>query len=288
MTQILITSANGTVGTATIRALRAAGVAVRAGLRSPEKGQALAELGAEVVRWDYTAPETMRSALADIDRLFLVTPWVPEMTDLVAAAVQAANQAGVKFVLRSSGAGANPDAPVALPRQHGIGERLVRESGIPAAVIRPTFFMDNLINYAGATIRVEGAFYGAANDGKVAYISSRDIGRVAAAILQEPAEHQGKLYELTGPQALTEAEAAERLAAALGKPVKYVNLTPDQLAGGLRSHGVPDFMVEGLVFLESVKAQGWAAQVSPAVAQITGRPAESLSDFLRREAQRLA
>jgi uncharacterized protein YbjT (DUF2867 family) len=287
MAKILITGANGTIGTATVRALRAAGAEVRAGLRSPEKGGLLRELGADIVPFDLSAPATLRSALDGVERMLLITPFVEHATELVTAAVEAAKEAGVSFLLRLSGLGADAESPALLARQHGVGERIVRDSGIAAAVIRPSFFMDNLINFSGASIKAEGAIYGAAGDGKVAFLSSRDIGRVAATILGNPEERAGKTYVLTGPSALDHDQAARALGAAIGKEVRYVNLAPEQLAAGMRQRGLPEFAVEGLVFLERVKAQGWASGVTSSVADITGRTPETLAEFLSREAHRL-
>lgn len=282
MTRIFVAGANGNVGMSTTRALREAGASVSVGVRNPEKGAPLKQLGADVVLFDYSKPQTLRTALAGVDALLLITPLVAEPNVLVRAAVEAAQEAHVKFILRLSGSGADANSPYALARDHGVGEQIVRASGVGSAIIRPSFFMDNLINFAAATIRSEGTFYGAAGEGKVAYISSRDIGLAAAAILRSPGTHVGKDYNLTGPAAVTEAEAAQVIGKVIGKDVKYVSLAPEQYAGALRGHGLPDFMVDALVFLESVKAQGWAAAVSSTVEEITGKPRETLGEFIAR------
>lgn len=148
--------------------------------------------------------------------------------------------------------------------------------------------MDNFINFAGATIKSQQAAYGAAGAGKVAFVSSRDVGQVAAEILSSPAKHAGKRYELTGPAAIDHHEAARTIGSALGKEVRYVDLTAEQLEASMRQQGVPDFAVQGLMFLEHVKAQGWAATVTPAVQDITGRAVEAFEAFVLREAKRLA
>lgn len=288
MAKILVTGANGTIGNATVRALREGGKEVRAGVRNIEKGAQLRELGAEVVPFDFGDPEGMRRALEGVEGMLLVTPFVEDSVPLVKAALAAAKDAGVTFILRLSGLGADPDSPAPLARQHGIGERLIHESGIASSTIRSNFFMDNFINFAGATIKSQQAIYGAAGAGKVAFVSSRDLGRVAAAILSSPAKHAGKRYELTGPAAIDYHEAARTISGALGKEVRYVDLTAEQLEASMRQQGVPDFAVQGLMFLEHVKAQGWAATVTPAVEDITGGAAEPFEAFVRREAKRLA
>ncbi|HMA96807.1 MAG TPA: SDR family oxidoreductase [Polyangiaceae bacterium] len=288
MANILVTGANGTIGNATVRALCEAGKKPRAGVRNIEKGAPLRALGAEVVSFDFSDPQGMRRALDGVEGMLLVTPFVEDSVPLVKAALAAAKDAGVAFILRLSGLGADPDSSAPLARQHGIGERILHESDIASSTIRSNFFMDNFINFAGTTIKNQQAIYGAAGAGKVAFVSSRDVGQVAAAILSSPAKHTGRRYELTGPAAIDHHEAARTISSTLGREVRYVDLTAQQLEASLRQQGVPDFAVQGLMFLEHVKAQGWAATVTPAVGEITGRAAEPFEAFVRREAKRLA
>lgn len=149
-------------------------------------------------------------------------------------------------------------------------------------MLRPTFFMDNFVNLQARAIATTGRFYGASHGGRTAYISSRDIAGVAAAVLTEPKAQAGLTLELTGGEALSDAEVAERLGDVLRKAVEYVDLDPAQYAEGLRGQGTPEWMIEELVFLEGVKAAGWAASISPVVEELLGRPPETLTDFLVR------
>ena len=223
----------------------------------------------------------MTQALSGVDRLFLLTPFVEQPLPLVQAALSAAADAGVEFVLRMSAAGADPNALLALAKHHGEGEEIVKSSGIAWSIVRPNFFMDNLINFAGESIRKEGVFYGAAGGGKVSYVSSRDVAGSAAAILADPTPHAGKTYELTGPEPWSESEVAEIVGGATGKAVGYVTLEHGKLRARLLSLGLPDWAIDGMVGLEAVKAQGWAAAVSPDVRDLAGR-SETLADFAAR------
>jgi uncharacterized protein YbjT (DUF2867 family) len=286
MTKILVTGATGTIGKQVVRALRERGLAVRAGARTPETLQDLKALGAETVRIDWDDRASLKAAFAGVDRVFLLTPFVEEPLPYVKAAIAAAREAGVSFILRLSGAGADANSPAALPRHHGQGENLVKESGIRWAVIQPNFFQDNFANFQSGSIKAQGAFYGAAGAGKTSYVSSSDVGASAAAILAEPDEHASQTYLLTGPEAVSDGEVARLLGALLGREVEFVNLEPDALAAGLRGQGTPEWQVQGLLFLESVKANGWAGAVSPAVQQITGRAPENIRSFLERNQAR--
>lgn len=282
MAKILVTGATGTVGSAVVKALRERDVDVRAGVHSPDKAADLRSAGAEVVECSFDKPGTLEAAFAGVDRVFLLTPFVNTMVAQVKAGVAAARQAGVKFLVRMSGAGADVSAPLNAGRWHGEADKLVAESGIPYALIQPTFFMDNLTKFHVPSVRGQGAFYGASGTGKTAYISSADIAAVAAAILLDPDQHVSRTYVLTGPEALSDEEVAALISKVAGREVKYVNLTADALAAGARQSGAPDWMVEALVGFEGVKANGWAAQVSPAVAEILGKPGETYQSFLAR------
>jgi len=287
MAKVLVTGATGTIGGATVRALQQAGVPLRMALRDVSRGQALAGADDELVAFDFADPAGMQAAFVGIDAFLLVTPLVEDPTPLSAAALEAARAAGVGHVVRLSAAGADEQGPVALVRHHGVGERQVRESGLGWTILRPTFFMDNLITYQGDAIRNTGAFYGAAGDGRTAYVSSDDIGAVAATILRSPESHREQTYALTGGEALTDPEVAAQLSDTLGREIHYVDLGEEGHRQALVDAQMPPFVVEAISFLEGVKRHGWAAQISPAVEAVLERAPETLQGFLERNAQRL-
>lgn len=282
MTKILVTGATGTIGSRVAEALRKEGLSVRVGVRTPSKAQDLTARGLEVVTLDFERPETVAAAVQGVDRIFLLTPFIEHFLGQVEAVVNAAQAAGVKFILRMSAYGAHPDSHDGISREHGQSEDRVKKSGLGWAILQPTFFQDNFINYQGQSIVGTGAFYGASAGQKTAYIASEDIAATAAAILRSPDAHQGKTYVLTGPSAHTDAEIASMLSEVLGRPVNYVDLTPDQFKGGLLQQGAPAWMAEHMVKLEGHKSRGEAAATSPSVKTVTGRDPESLRSFLTR------
>lgn len=283
MSKILVTGATGTIGRKVALALAREGAAVRAGVRDPAKAADLASAGVERVALDLAAPEGVAAAFAGVDRLFLLTPFVEHAMPMVEQALAAARAAGVQHVVRMSAAGADPTSQFELAREHGLVEEAVKHSGLAWTILQPNFFMDNLVNYGAAqTIAVEGRFYGAGGAGKASYVSSGDVGAVAAAILQAPAEHAGQTYVVTGGEAVSGDEIAALLAELRGKPVTYVDLTPEQQRSALEQQGTPAWMVDAFIGLEGVKRAGWAAAVSPVVEQVTGRPPETMRSFLQR------
>ena len=281
---IFIAGATGTVGRRVALALAEAGADVRAGVRDLQNATDLREAGAEVVHLDYGAPQTVAAALEDIDRVFLLTPFVEEPVPMVRAVVQAAKAAGVSFIVRMSALGADVDSSLALGREHGRGEQVVKESGLDWAILQPSFFMENIITFMGETIREQGRIYGASGEGRAAYIAAADIAASAVAILREPARHVGQTYLLTGPSACNNVDIASALAVVLDKPVEAIDVPPDAHREGLEGAGLPGWMVDALCGLEGVKRNGWAEATTDAVERITGRPPQTLAAFLRAHA----
>lgn len=286
---ILITGATGNIGGQLARELLDRGEKIRAASRRPKTLSALSELGAEVVRLDLEDPTTHDAAFAGVERMFLVGPQGgPDFGAQVGPVLAAASRAGVKHVLRYSALGADPDAGFALAREHGIAEQLVKDSGIGWTLLGPTFYQDNLINFAGDSIRGQSTWYGASGTGKTAYVSSADIARTAATILENPDAHAGNKYTLTGPEAVTDAELAGLATEVLGREISYVDLPADKLAAGMREHGMPEWMVESMVALEGIKRDGYAAEISSDIRDVTGHEPETYRSFLERNRGKLA
>ena len=286
--KIVVFGANGNIGSQVVSALIDRNVAVRAVVRSEEKGAALKAAGAELAVADVSQPNTLAAALEGAQRVFLLMAFVPDQVTPVTNVVEAAKAAGVETIVKLSAFGADPSAPLAIAQQHGKADQIVEKSGLGYTILRPTFFQDNLLNFHAHTIQEQGVFYGASHGGAAPHVSSRDIAEVGAAILTAPERHDGKTYVLTGPQALTDAQVANIASKALERKVEYVDIPGEKMAESMRSQGAPDWMVESLVGLENVKAQGWAEEVTPVVSDILGRPGETYESFLMRHRSRLA
>lgn len=277
----LVFGATGTVGRQVAGALLRRGAQIRVAAREAARAQDLAALGAEIVEADLEAPESLPRAFEGVTGVALITPFVPHQVDLVRNAVAAAKAAGVEILVRMSGTGADPSAPLMVARTHGEAEAVIEASGLPHVIVRPTFFQDNLITFMAVGIKAEGAWSGAAGGGATAYVSAEDIGEVIAALLLNPSDWLGARLELTGPEAHTDAEIARWISEIAGYAVQYLDLPPDELRQGMLDSGAPEWMADDMVGLEQVKAAGWASAVSPDVSRVLGRPAKAMRDHLR-------
>jgi uncharacterized protein YbjT (DUF2867 family) len=199
------------------------------------------------------------------------------------AFLAAAKKAGVEHVVKLSAAGASEDTPAQAIRNHAIAEKRVSTSGLGYTILRPTFFMDNVITFQRESLVNEKRFYGAAGDGQIAYVSSADIGRVAAAVLTDPRRYHGQVLEITGNETLNENQLAALLSDVSRSEIRYVDVGAERHAQSLRDAGTPDFFVEALSFLETVKREGWAQATTATVEEVTGKAPETYASFLARE-----
>jgi uncharacterized protein YbjT (DUF2867 family) len=257
---ILVTGASGHVGTELVKKLWARGEPTRALVRNRAHARAIALPGVDLAEGDFDKPQTIARSMVGIEKLFLLAPSSAKVEKQQRNLVDAAKKSNVRRIVKLSQLGADERAAGRFRRYHGAVESYIRRSGIPFTFLRPNLFMQALLNFR-PTIASKGAFYAAAGDGKVSVIDVRDIAAVAAHVLTEP-EHEGKTYELTGPEALTHAEMAEQLSQALRKHVEYVDVPLDAMREALMSFGLPPWQADGVVEDYEQYQRGEAAGVT--------------------------
>lgn len=262
--RILVTGATGNIGTPLVQQLRSAG-ADFAVMRS--QGIATGE-GVRVA--SYEDVNALTRAFDGMDTVFLLLPLVENKLQLARNAAEAARRAGVRHIVRSSGAGADPDSPVALARLQGQVDAVLAETGIATTFLRPASFMQNYATFMAAQVKA-GTVYAAHGDAAQSVVDTRDIAAAAAAVLLNPAPHAGKAYTLTGGESLTTQAFLDQVGAALGRPVAYQPVSFDEAASAMAGMGMPPWLVTLLDSLNRVIAAGYTAGISPDVAALTGR-----------------
>lgn len=279
---IFISGATGTIGKRLLKELQGK-ARIKAGSHNEEKIARLLQMGIEAVPFDFNHPGLMLEALQGVKTLFLLTGDTEIFDRQVQNALQAARQAGVQHVVRISTLGISNDPNDPCMLMHRKGEDHVRESGLNWTIIKPNYFMDNIIENQRNIILNYNKFYGAAGTGRVSFISSWDIAACAAQILLEPEKHYSKTYRLTGPQALSFSDVAGLLSKLLERNIEFVNLRPEQHAEGLRANGMADWLIQSMVFLEICVRDGKFDKVTDDVSRILSRPPEHFESFLNRE-----
>jgi NAD(P)H dehydrogenase (quinone) len=275
---VVVTGVTGGLGGRVARRLAERGVGQRLVARDPGRAPELA--GAEVAAGSYDDRDSLRRAFAGAHTLFMVSASEdPDRLRLHANVVGAATDAGMERVVYTSFFGAAPDCSFTFGRDHWHTEELIKGSGLRFTMLRDNLYLDFLPLMVGA----DGVIRGPAADGRVAAVARDDIADVAAAVLlADGHRHDGRSYDLTGPEALTMAEVAQRLSELAGRTISYHPETLEEAYASRASYGAPDWEVDGWVTTYVAIANGELEAVGGDVAALAGHPPMGLDDFLRR------
>ncbi|EOB4970441.1 SDR family oxidoreductase [Vibrio fluvialis] len=269
MNKVLVLGASGHVGQPLVAELLAKGEQVKAASRS---GQAFG--AAEGVVFDFADPKTFDAAFDDVDRAYVMLPGgYVESKALLEPVIQAAAERNVKVVFQSV---LGVDADDSIPYRQV--EIALENSGVPYVILRPNWFADNFHTYWKAGID-QGVIGVPAGEGKSSFIDVRDIASSAAAALTTN-RFDNQAFNLTGPEALSYAQAAQKISAALGKPVAYQAMEEGAFCDLLKSVGVPADYAEFLTSIFYPVREGWTAGVSDAVVTLTGKAPRSLDEYI--------
>lgn len=275
---ILVTGATGTIGSALIQQLAARDVPFRALVRSSSRAQVLPKLpGMEVVLGDFDDQESMRRALEGMSRAFLLTNSTSQAETHQRSFVDAAQRAGVQYIVKLSQWAADPHSPVRFLRYHAAVEQHIQESGMAYTFLRPNLFMQGILSFRDSIV-TQGRFFAPIGNARVSIVDIRDIASVAATALVED-RHRGKIYNLTGPEALTHQEMAQTLSAALHHPIEFIDIPPQAMHDTMLAVGFPAWQAEGLIEDYAHYARGEAADVTTAVYDATGKQPRSFERF---------
>ncbi|MEC3952400.1 NAD(P)H-binding protein [Nocardia sp. CDC153] len=271
----LVTGATGTVGRAVVDQLLAAGLPVRAITRRPETADLPA--GVEVVRADLGDPDSLPPALAGVRKVFLSTTGteIPRHdANLAAAAVTA----GVEHIVKlSSGRAGDPAATDPIPAWHRAGEDAIRASGIAWTMVRPMGFMSNALHWA-RSVRESSIVRAPFGHGRIAVVDPRDIAAVSTAALVEPG-HVGRVYVLTGPEALSPGEQTATIAEIIGRPLRFEEISPEDAEADLLRFGVDPELAAAIMALRATALESFTSTVHPTVADVTGRSPRTFQEW---------
>jgi uncharacterized protein YbjT (DUF2867 family) len=275
---ILVTGATGKTGRELVRLLGSRGVKFRVLARNPGKGRSLFGEKVEIVAGDLARSESLDEAMRGVERLFLLSSPDPSAPTLQENAVAAAKRNGVKYIVKMSAVDASPQSPSRFLRLHGEMDQALARSGLTCTYLRPQSFMQNTLGFA-STISTQGVFYTPPSQA-VPLVDVRDIAAVACASLLENG-HEGKTYTITGPEALTYSQVGEKIAAAIGKPVRHVEVPPEAAREGMLGAGIPEWIVGGLLELYAYEGKNEVTRVTE---QIAGKTPIPYDQFAREHA----
>ena len=279
---ILVTGASGNIGSEVVKQLLvvAPAVSIKAAVHSRQNVKKVKDGDrVKVIPIDYNESDTLRQALKDVDKLFLLTPDVPNAADLASNVVIEAKKAGIRHIVKQSVMGADLEADVGTMRLHRQVEDIIEQSGIPFTFLRPNEFMQNFINFHSASMKGNNAFYLPLEDAKVSLVDVRDIAAVAVKSLTDEDLHKNKTYLITGPEALSYHQVAEILSNRIGRKINYVNISDEEARAAMKEIGLSDWLINTVSELSDYFRKGKASEISSAVEEVTGNKPISFSQF---------
>jgi len=292
---ILVTGAAGDVGgigRTTAERLLQAGFRVRALVRKQdERAEALRKLGAEVVQGDLLDLDAMHCAMEGVERLYFGMSVSPQYLEATVNVAAVARHHGVKaFVNMSqmtvSQMNIRSTTPSPQQKQHWLAEQVLEWSGLPVVEVRPTVFLEGFfLRFAASSVRRKGELALPMGKGKTSPISSYDVARVVSEILADPQPHIGKIYNLTGPHSEDLDFYASEFAAALGRPVTYRDIDPEEWRNQLLKFELPVHLVDHVTAMAQLNRDNRYDRLTDDVRAITGEPPMSLRAFVSQHAK---
>ena len=272
---LAVTGSTGALGGLVAQLLADAGVPQRLLVRDPSRAPVLPQTS--VHRSDFADTAAARAALEGVDVLFMVSASESiDRLDQHRTFIDAAADAGVRQVVYTSFLAAAPDATFTLARDHHATEEHLKSSGMDWTFLRDSFYLDFVTSVVGE----DDVIRGPGGNGRCAFVARTDVARTAAAILRDPAPHVGRSYDLTGPAAVSFAEAAAQLSAARGRTISYHDETVEEAYASRLRWPAPQWQYDAWVSTYTAIASGVMAEVSSAVLDITGVPPLSLAEHL--------
>ncbi|MFC7386878.1 NAD(P)H-binding protein [Sphaerisporangium rhizosphaerae] len=275
---IVVSGASGNLGRRTVQHLltRTDASRVLALSRTPDT---VADLGVQTRHADFDEPDALTRALDGAERLLIISIATADRLPKHARAIDAAAKAGVGHVIFTSLTRAgDPGHPNPLIPDYAATERMLAGSGVPFTVLRFNIWTEmlTLVGIASRAVAT-GVLPSNAGSGRTGHLTRDDSAAVAAAVLAEGG-CQGEFLEVTGPEAVTDADIAAALTQATGRPVRHQEVGDDEQPRRLVEQGVPEHFAHAWSASGVTKRDGWYDVTTHAVERLTGRPATSIAD----------
>ncbi len=286
--KINVMGATGQLGKRVVRALLDRGVPPEdlvASARTIGRANDIAATGIEVRPADYENVDTLRAAFEGSDTLLLIPSLSPVETRILqhARALDAANSAGVRRVVFSSLVTAGfPDSRFAITPYFLYAESALRQRAREWTILRNGMYLDPVADWIPELVETGRLPY-PVREGKVAYVCRDDLAGATAAALMENG-HEGKVYELTGPQALSMEQVAGTISATVGSPVQFESVTDEEYSDVCRrgAEEVPEYLIRILVSIYHAVDNHEFEETTDHVERLSGIAPERAVDYFGR------
>ena len=281
----LLTGATGVAGSFVVNEFVQRREPVRILVRNRAKAAALEKVPTvEIVEGDMSRRNTLGPALDGVDRVLMISAPSMDMVETQSTFVDAAKAAGVRHVIKFSGLDSRPETAFLFGRMHKEIEEYVERSGLTWTHFRPTGFMQEYLREAPSVIN-EGAFFFALDDVKLNPVDLADVAKVGFLLLRDGG-HEGARLPMTGPEALSMADVADRVSRATGRRVRYVPISRNDRRQTLMAHGIPPEFAEALDKQVEERLKGGAeSRVDLSTHQLFNVKPTTFLEFAQRNAE---
>jgi NAD(P)H dehydrogenase (quinone) len=247
--------------------------------RTPETLSDLADRGADVRSGDFDQPDALPAALSGGRRMLLIsTDALGRRIEQHRNAIRAAAAAGVEHIAYTSILEPIPENPAFVVEEHAQTEAELRGSVLSWTMLRMGSYSEFLIGPA-AQAAASGRWVHNAGEGACTYVSRADCAAAAVAVLTGGG-HEGAIYDITGPEALTQVDVAALAGEIVGRPIEAAEVGDDEYAERFVAAGFPDWLAAGFATWGQAIRKGMYDRVSTAVGDLTGRRPRSVRDVL--------
>lgn len=276
---ILVTGATGKTGGAVAKELAAHNIPFRVLVRNADKAADLKALGAEIAVGDMADKAAVSAALEGCDKAVLIMANGEQQLTMENLFTDCAVEAGVTHLVKLSSMESEPGTTKPIPAMHVASEEHIKASGMNWTMIRPTFFTQNFLS-AARTIQASSEINLALGNAVVAPTDLRDVAEVIRLVLTDDT-HLNQSYDLTGPEALSLAQAAEKFSSVLGREIKYVPQSVEDFQNVLRKVGLPEWRVNAVGDEFRLLSEKASMHTTDTMQQILGRAPTSVEQFAK-------
>src|SRR5664279_639398 len=283
---ILVTGANGLTGREIVRRLSAKDISVRVLVRNIAKAKSLSFdtlPNVTIYEGDMNKSESLSSALRGADKAMLISSSNSEMESVQSNFILAAKKFNLNHIVKLSGIIADINSPFRYARMHAEIERRLENSGISFTHLRAGEFMQSYFRQIPFILKQNSLFLPMGNQ-KIASIDVEDVAAVAVKILTGSG-HKGNVYPMTGTEALTMDEVAEKFSTVLGRKIKYINITPEEANKARLAAGMPQYIVDALDELFAERRKGKESKVYNTMQTVFGLRPTTFEEFITRNLQ---
>lgn len=281
---ILITGAAGMSGKMIVRELSSQGVPVKALVRDASRAPAFDSKLVQVIEGDMAHIDTLGPALDGVDTALMISSANPSMLETQCAFVDACGAAGLRHIVKYSGTELGfRRKDFRFTKMHADVEEYLEQSGLAWTHFRPSGFMQVYLREM-PTIEQRGELRLAAGDITLAPVDARDVAKIAAKIVTSP-DQNGRTYVVSGPEALSMGDIARQIGHAIGKPVRYVAITPEERLKDLLAAGTPPHFAEALIEQVAARMRNPSAKIRLETHEHFGVQPTTFADFLKTSLQ---